>query len=265
MKALFMRKLLATSLLISITLYGTGNAQFVLVDDFNSLTTGGINGQNGWVSDTATFDVIDSSPASPTDQALQNGSANTFASVGTSAITQGNTGTLYFRLNASDFASGQSIGLSDTVPTVQSGAFDTYRPHIAFNGTGDFLVRDGGGFSTVTNVSLATNTWYDFWMVANNSSETWELYVQGGSITTQTQVAVGATTTFGFRNTTNADLDSFLMVRGGGGNGDTVAVDDIYLDNSSINLANPIPEPSSYALLGIAAFALMFLRKRSKQ
>ena len=39
-------------------------------------------------------------------------------------------------------------------------------------------------------------------------------------------------------------------------------IDDVYIDLSGANLVNPIPEPSQFALLGVAGLAVFFLRRR---
>jgi hypothetical protein len=242
----------------------SARAAFVLVEDFNALTTGAVNSQNGWTADSATVDVIDTAPASAADKALQNGDNSTEAYKTTPTIANNSTGTVFFQFNASNLSSGQSFGIADSSIDVDGGSvFLNYRAQLALTGTGGFTARSGGSSETIDSVSLSTDTWYSIWMVVNNTANTFQAWIQGGSIASQTQLAAGSTSTFNFRNQEpgSADLTNFLFARGGGGTGDSVAIDNIYVDNAESNLDNPIATvipgpaalPAGLALLGLAA------------
>ncbi len=220
------------------------SASFVLVENFNSLSTGNINGVNGWTAPDDNYTVIDTAPASPSDQALSNGTDVAYRS--TPDIAAGGLGTLYFEVYFNDILAGQSFGLTTSSGTAAAD----YVSQMSVNVSGDFRIRDGGTTRDVDNVTLAADSWYQFWMTMDNSADTWELYVKGGAISTQTQVTVvGSDSTFDFRTTPPDSISRFLLSRGGSGNG-TAVIDNIYLDSSAINLSTPtIPETSHAALL----------------
>lgn len=260
-------KLIAAALAAVIVLFGSGSADaaFVLVEDFNALSTGGVNGQNGWTADSATVNVIDTAPASASDKALQNGDNSTEAYKTIPTIADGATGTAFFQFHLTSLTPGQSWGLADS--SIGATAFDSYRPQIALNAAGNFVALDGGSSAAIDNVSLSTGVWYSIWMVTNNASNDYQVYIQGGSIASQTQLTASGDGTFAFRNTetSSAALTNFLFARGTG-TADSVAIDNLYVDNAGQNLANPIaaviPTPAALPA-GLALMGLIAMRHRA--
>ena len=266
-----MRKIaLAAAVAVGISgVAGTAHGAFVLVDDFDfdGVSIGAVNGQNGWKADHESINIV---ADGFTGNGLQNGGQSNEAFKAIPAIAVGTTGTLFFQFSASDLAAGQSIGLADgTAETMTSypagSVFVNYRPQLALTGAGAFTARNATT-ATINSVTLEADTWYSVWMVVNNADEnpTWEGYIQGGSITTQTKLAAGSTDTFTFRGeeTEDADLTNFLFARGGGGSGDSLVIDNIYVDTAGENLSNPIPEPSVLAMSGLLGAGLLARRRR---
>ncbi|MBI1370998.1 MAG: hypothetical protein GC162_20380 [Planctomycetes bacterium] len=257
---------LIVGLLATLMLSTQARAAFVLVENFNALTDGGVDGQNGWTASDASVDVTSAAPASPADKALQSGSTSTAAYKTVASINNGSTGTVYFQFNASVTTPGTSFGLADASISLVSNTFNSYRPQIAIDAAGAFVARDGGSFVTLDQ-SVAANIWYSVWMVANNSSDTFKAYIQGGAFATQTQLTAnaGVKTSFAFRNdeTGTAALTNFLFAHGGGTDS-AIVVDNIYIDAAGQNLAAPVTAVPAPAALpaGLTLMSLLMMRRR---
>ncbi len=275
------KSILLTSLFLTANFAGTAFGSFVLVDNFNSLTTGDLGTQNGWATDDADgtrYTVTDTSPFSASDKGVLNGAngsnpADMYKALGNN-IDNNTTGTLFFQMYVNDKSAGTSIGLADsTVPSVggTSAIFNTFRTQLAFSAAGDFTARNGGSSATLDQSgSMQTGVMYSVWAVSNNTSNTSQFYIQGGTFTEQTQLTAGSgtITSFAYRsnNPASDSLTYFLSASSGAGGGaDSIALDNIYIDNTGVNLVNPIPEPGTYALL--IAFGMLTLavvrRRRS--
>lgn len=237
---------------------GTAQGAFTLVDDFDGIAVGSVNGENGWTASDNSIDVV----ADGFDgNGLQNGNNSTWAAKTIPTIATGTTGTLFFQFNASNLASGQSFGLADS--NLDGTIFNSYRPQLALTGSGPFTARDGGDSLEIDSVSLQPDTWYSVWMVVNNDTKTWEAYIQGGAIASQTKIASEGENVFNFRDSeqTAADLVNFVYARGNG-TGDSVIIDNIMVDTTGENLSNPIPEPSVLAMSGLLSVGLLARRRR---
>lgn len=264
---------------------GTSWAAFQTVDTFEAYTTGqSITGSaatgtvtgNGWTvtNHAATDYVIASDPAGGSNKVLH---ANTYQSStayrGTGTTIADNTnGTVFFRFRRSTTDGDLAIGVSqDSVPSDFSdlagyallGADSASNPTVA----NPLRIRDSGT-SRITN-ALAADTWYSVWFVLNNTTNTYQAYLQGGAFESQTQLFGYNTTsgfydvgTFGFRNTAAGAINAFEIAGGGGGAGSSVYIDDLYIDSAGTNLTNPVPEPASLALVGMVAFGLTRRRRR---
>ena len=276
-------------------LLGVSSAQaaYTVVDNFESLALGEdfrapgdgdlLTGAGGWIGasqPSAVFEVgVD--PTSAGNQVL-NVYSNDANSNGTllfpSVISDNTTGTIFMRVR---------YGVDETSPTATidpfalwglshrtsltsgdtanfSGTLTAY----ASVGTGqpdnntDFRVRNGGSSITPTD-GLDTDAWYNFWFVANATTDTYDVYVQSdddSDYASQTQVASGAA----FRNAGANDLS--VIIKQGDDFVGQFWFDDIYVDASGQNLVNPlssdpIPEPST-ALLALIGGLAAFGRKR---
>ncbi|MCC5848865.1 MAG: PEP-CTERM sorting domain-containing protein [Verrucomicrobia bacterium] len=167
--------------------------------------------------------------------------------------------TYFWRMRFVDTPLQAWTGLTQTESNPNDfGDWDTYAGINTSQSPNNINVRDGG--SNVTPGNIAANTWGYFWMVVDNSQDEFELFY---NITGDTAVSGDSLGTFSFRNVTGGDpLVNFGIIRGGLDGGE-IQFDDIYIDTTGANLVNPIPEPSTLVLLGLAGLsAISVLRKK---
>ncbi len=233
----------------------TSQANFSLVDS--------MEGANNW---TGAGGIV-TDPANPSNNVYGITAGETTpigATLGLgSGIADGTTGTLFFRIRSTADASGDFdwvFGSSIDSPT-------DWGDYIGYGGMNSdesrtspgepMFVRDDG-FKSVGAASA--DTWYNVWLVLDNDGKETTMYYNTGLGTpatdSSTLFASGA-----FRNV-NTDAITTLWVRNNEP-GTTGYIDDIYLDTTGSNLANPIPEPSSYALIaGMLGLCWIMLRRR---
>lgn len=280
----------ATAVIALILASRVASAAFVLVDDFES-------GFGGWTDVTSTtgdaipdFAIV-ADPDDSGNQALQvvrthnSWDSAAYKPLGANSILDGTTGTLFYRIRnfinptAPRGTAGTgtvpggdlSAGASDVAPAANSngGGFGDLEAYATLAGTaasiGEVRVRNGGTTSAVGNYTA--NTWTNIWLVIDNQANAYSLYSSEGS-NPAVQVGAGG---YGFRNgaATN-DLISFYIRSGFGqtvgGRNETGLIDDVYVDNTGVNLANPIvvPEPASWMLLAMCLTLSAAARKRNR-
>ena len=152
---------------------------FVGLEDFNSLATGPINGQQGWV-DSAGFARVVSDPADPANHvlALTNTSANVYHALGNLTVSNSAIGTLYFRMRWPGTGFSIYAGLTDlAAPSTTSDieAFLRCEPVAPAL----LKVRDATAYDPVG--TMESNVWYQVWIILNNPSDLYSIYVQGGT------------------------------------------------------------------------------------
>jgi hypothetical protein len=234
-------------------------AAFVLIDDFESYADGAINGLGGWVTTTGTPSVM-ADPDDATNQTLRVNGSTQGVYKNIPNIVDGTTGTLFYqiRINGSNYNLGH--GLADVAaPTIgQNTAFEV---RVSHQPSASLQVDDSNVLEQFSpSVTLAANTWYSLWLVANNTTDTFRVFIQGGSYATQTELT-GADE-FGFKNGTTDPLQTFLVIANSS-NVNAVYFDNLYIDTTGENLSNPIPEPATATtVLGIAALAALGRRRR---
>jgi hypothetical protein len=261
-----------------VVLYGVSfisqaRAEFIKIDDFESYALGEINGQSDgsgtWTAGSTDHVVLESGTANQALDSLGNDTSNAYNDDPNLVIADGSTGTLFFRIKrGGDDVIGHVVyGLSDVAAP---GAWGDYEAGLgdrsAGNGFvgGSLDVRDAGAYRTLSEIGA--NEWINLWMVIDNGADTVQVYAQSET-TFPTQVLLdddAGTTTFAFRNGTADPLITFLM-RTSTDHDSPYLLDDIFVDGSGVNLANPIPEPSSLVLLTLAfaGLALAALRRRT--
>ena len=287
------------ALLILVAVQNPASAAFILVEDFQSLTPGSLNGQGGWTAGTNVNVAAD--PASALNRVGSMANANTNAWKTMGSITTG-TATTYARFRFENIdtlagpATGESAGFVGVSDAANPTGFANFRTQMGVNPTfGDTVTRpfmlvsiddDGPGgpeginrFPVGQDVNpIQSDVWYQAWTVMNNTTGEYQVYLQGGSYTTQTLllsdvvrplIPIGdpgarQESSYDFRNdgllSTATDAIKFFA-RTGADHQAPLYFDDIWYDASGTNLA-AVPEPSS-ALLGLLAFGALLRRRRN--
>jgi hypothetical protein len=236
-------------------------AAFQLVEDFDSLTLGNINGQNSWFdTDNSGQVVVD--PDGGTNQALV---VNTESAVLHRALTvpQDTSRMLFLRFRFQEHGA-YSFGLSPMSNPVEYADFGAELGMAAAT-TGDpnnELRAANGSTVNVYDVleTLTPSTWYNVWVRVNTSSSTYEVWLNadpgGGADSTDQLDNDAAETVFGFRTIGAGELLNFFIKTGGGTSpvDGRFYLDDIYLeDTDAVNLSNPAGTPSDTASLVAAS------------
>ena len=253
------------------TLLSASSSQAVLVsvDDFES---GPLSGWDFTATGTSTLSQV-ADPDDPSNTVLQftGSGGNVEARKDVSTISDGTTGTLFYRLRITSRATQypgtrSNIGLTDKTWAARNVSFpqnDIRTRVFTTEGSSATELRTYSSYAVTTvDSALDGNTWLNFWVVADNTTNTFDLHVQGGDYPTQTLLASGQTwhRNEGLGN----DLTGFYLSARGGRIG---YLDDIYVDTAGENLSNPtlaaVPEPSSF-LFGLTVLGLV-LRQRHRQ
>lgn len=232
-------------------LAGHCSAAFTLLDDFNGLAPGSINGQNGWVGSGNDGRVV-GDPAGGTNKvlAVTNTVGNIYHALGGLGVSNSNTGTLCFRLRWPGTKLHTYVGLTDVATPAGGGSTSDYETQIGADATDSSLlkVRDATSYNYV--VTIQSNTWYRVWMVLDNPHDLYALYLQGGTYANPTRLsdAIGQNW-FTFRNTTGDAFNTnsspkpnaliTFAVKSGATNVGPIYVDDIYLDPTNVSLTIP--------------------------
>ncbi|MEN8871815.1 MAG: lamin tail domain-containing protein [Akkermansiaceae bacterium] len=211
---------------------GSGPTGFVLVDDFDSLNVGPLDGQGGW-STSATMAEVMVDPADVENQVMGE-TGNNVRAWKSMNITNGETATLFYRMRR-EGAVNISVGASDLM--TPGTAYSDFEVQLNNQGNDVLNARDTGSFDEVEQFS--DQTWYHVWMVIDNATDTYEVYMKGGALAERTLLDAGAQTTFGFRNgSANNAIETFFARTGNGETG-TFLIDDIYLAEGE-NFGNPV-------------------------
>lgn len=256
----------ASALLMSV---GTADAAFVLQDDFESYNVGVLAGQGDWVGNTiysVASGVSDGDGGTtqavqfPVDAGAGPGGNEVIRTSFSESI--GTAGTVFFQYRTQTTSNfGNGIGVTD-VDIVNAGFGDQVAYPSVISDT-ELAARDGGNATNVTiSDELTGDTWHNVWMVLDDVTDTYDVYVSSGrdNIATPTTSVTGLE----FRRTPAGAIDTFYFFNFQSGDLETeMYVDNIYLDASAENLSNPIPEPASLALVGAGAALMMFRRKRT--
>jgi hypothetical protein len=170
-------------------------------------------------------------------------------------IAQGGVGTYYFQISTTDATPDTSYGLSD-LATGARGSFGDFEVQVGLvnNGGPAFGARNGGTFVNNLVTGLSAGTWYDVWIVVDNTADTYDVYFgqTGDANTLGTLVADN----FGFRNGTAAnDLVTFMTLAN-------------YHEDNNANLDNiyynpvAVPEPATIGMFGVVGAIMLFIRRR---
>lgn len=281
------------AVVLALTIAGFGaraHGAYVLVDNFDGYTAGtNISGQGAWTANTV-GSAISSVVANPggSGQALSLPAFQTTAGLPSNYvynnssninIANGTTGTLFyqFRFEGSGILN-TSHGIADRAP-VGGTDFSTFEVQVRSGNQdqatqyNDMYVRDGAAFEGMTSgvggtsPKFLSGVWYNFWLVADNTADTFTIRVQSSqdpNYLTQTQLTSGADA-LNFRNGTTSALNAFYAMNGPS-QAQALFFDNIYVDNSGINLVNPVPVPEPSALfhfaVGLGGWILLRRKRR---
>ena len=150
--------------------------------------------------------------------------------------------TFFYRVNSKQDDPDHSFGLSDGTDT-GGGWFSDYEAQVALvddgnagNGTFNLIARNGNSINTLAT-GLTPDTWYNVWVVVDQTTDTYDVYLNtgNGDATGGDQVASG----LNFRNGTTAPLNTILAFWAPAPIDNQVRVDDLtYLDG--VDLTNPL-------------------------
>jgi hypothetical protein len=228
--------------LISITFWWAGSVQaaFVLVDDFEGLALGSIDGQNEWRapgdSGTVVIDPVDSN-----NQVLEVTTESDYLSKA-AAILNGTVRMLFLRFRIANQLNF-SFGMSYATRPEQFGDFESELG--LRNSNNELRVNNDGTYDVL--IELLPDTWYNVWMLVNNDTDTTTIWLNNipGADAVEKDILANDDdeTVFQFRSGTTAyDLRTFFIKTGGGNsqNSGPLYIDDIYLENTNaLNLWNP--------------------------
>ncbi|MCA9263441.1 MAG: CotH kinase family protein, partial [Planctomycetales bacterium] len=220
---------------------GGGNAgTFAILDAFESANPGSLQGQNGWNASSGVQVVSD--PDNGTNQVIALTGDNQVAFKPISIGNLVHRSAIFFRMRR-DGPTSFSAGTTDVAsPSSDPANFETEINIQDGSGTSTGVdqlnVRDRDVYKTVD--TWEEGTWYNVWMLVSNLSNTYQIYMQGGSLTTPTLLDIDGVNRWVFRNgpSTNA-LNRFLLQTGSNHTG-TTYIDDIYIDTTQENLTIPV-------------------------
>ncbi|MEM8860451.1 MAG: hypothetical protein AAGD96_19175, partial [Chloroflexota bacterium] len=211
-------------------------ATWQIVENFNNLSIGDINGKGGW-NGTGGAEVA-SDPLNSGNRALSLVEAETRSYKALPEnVNNLESATLFFKIQRSGKVDGYG-GLSDvSAPSdwsdfeTQTGVKSNFETNFAVNGVGSDGPMTG-------DLTFATATWYCVWVTVDNDQDKYSVYVQGGQYAAQTQLSANASNVFDFRNGTNNPLRTFYA-RSGEYFNQPIFFDDIYISQKANDLSLP--------------------------
>jgi hypothetical protein len=224
-----------------------GVAKRAKIDDLEAYSVGDVvsTAAANWTAHmgTTAADIVDVNGT----RALSFGATGGFAGVSralpaVTALDDSATGTFFFRINAGADNLNHNVGVGDQAQTGMVDFADFEAQLRLKQGTtaGTFAIdaRSGGAFSSTLASGLTLNTWYNVWMVVNNATDRFDVYLNTGSAAATAANKLNGSALL-FRNGTNQDLDTFLAYAGAVPVGNAVRLDGISFQ-TGIDLTNPM-------------------------
>jgi hypothetical protein len=265
MRSRYIPTLLAVmSTLVLYTFPLSAHAFFTGIENFDSLSLGTIDDQNGWSADNSSNVVIDPVDSGNQVLAVTTDSTRLYKAV---TVLNEDVRMLFFRFRFENQLN-YSFGLSDSSAPDQFGDFEAELG--MSSSTNELRVNDDGQDKALK--ALSSNTWYNVWFLIDNKMNTTQVWlnsVPGGTAAAEDKLSYLADDDqtlidiFGFRQGGSNNLLTYFIKTGGGNseNSGPLYIDDIYLENTNaLNLYNPVPEPGTLFL--IIPCVLTLLRRR---
>ncbi len=172
--------------------------------------------------------------------------------LGNQAIAEGQTGTVYFRflVEANNTLKHTFALTNDDNPNNMNQEIVGFV--FATDGAG-FMARgrSGGSVLTLKN-GLSLNTWYSVWLVIDQATDTYDVYLTEGSAATEADL-IGDNLAFRLAVTDSLDTIYTWAGKMNGTAAQNIYIDDIAIDPGAANLALPIvpasnPSPAQGAM-----------------
>ena len=225
------------------------HADFVLVENFESLELDSIDDQSDWTapsdSSTVTLD-----PVGGVNQVLSVITESTYLYKPVSLLDD--TIRMFFLRFRIDGQLNFSLGMSDVS---HPSRFDHFEAELSLtNSTSELRINDGGTYNILS--VLQQDTWYNCWLLIDNINDETQVWLHerpGQAATSADQLDSEGQVIFQFRNVSAGDMQNFFIKTGGGsGPGGPLYIDDIYLENTStLNLGNPTTMPTAVRSLEV--------------
>ena len=244
----------------------TAFGAFVLVDNFDTLTTASLGTQNGWTTSAAgtgnTFNVIANPLSGGTGKLLEMKKSTAASSIYAyknfaSPIANISTAsTVFFRMYSASTVMNIVAGATET-PSAAFGDYATIARLTSAN-----LDVYSTSYQSVDS-TVALGQWYDIWMVLNNSADTYQMYYsENGGAQTLATAGSPSLNTFTMRNGGAQAINAFMVATSQMTGGATTSyIDDIYIDTTGSNLISPVPEPSAALIGGLGILTLLRRRR----
>jgi hypothetical protein len=223
-----------------------GVATRYLVDNFESYNTGDVRSVASppWTAhqDTSLADVESYSG----NKVLTYGWSSDFRGASrnlpdANIIENDESATFFFRINSKTDDPDHNFGLGDRAST-GAADFGDYEAQLRMtqgSSAGAFALdaRSGSSFSALAN-GLALNTWYNIWMVVDQSTDTFDLYMNTGAVDATAANKLNASP-LSFRNGTASALNTILGLGAPAPIDNAVRIDDLFYFEG-FDLTNPL-------------------------
>lgn len=231
-------------------------AAWQLIEDFEGMTYGALNGKNGWVASSKA--VVQSDGTANAVAAYRNsGPVGTYERLYKSGamVNNATTGTIFFMFYATGDILRHYVGMTDKGSPANEGALAALvrlDKGGELAGKFEFRVSDGGGFDGYRQLNTAT--WYSVWMVLRNgtasATERYDVYLTPGFSPALPGDLVFANATFPFVCGNLSNVCGLAESRSPYTSVTNVWLDYLYLDKAGVNLTHPVPEPCLLLVLG---------------
>lgn len=245
-------------------------AGWVLVENFESRNPGNLGGQNGWSvvpgapapgTGTAT---VGSDPADAGNQIGILTGTHAAASKYIATLSSAETTTTFLRFRVEEIDQNPANGVGGSESHVYVGLSDAASPaaftdnDVQFGpeptSTGPITLRHPTSVVVTQGTAVVSDTWFNAWAVLDNSTKTFRLYLQGGTLASPTLMTTSGTGnatdsgTFAYRNSASqaALATARIFLRTGANHNAPAYFDDIYF-SAGQNLNLPASLTPSFA------------------